>query len=104
MRGGPIRGTTPGRPAIGIAVGVARVSRQPFEESGAIAQAWGGDAHPVEHRQPEVVDGRFLGVADMTARLEGPAPAAGDQDRDILVRVAVAVAVAAAVSDHAVVE
>ena len=49
------------------------------------------DLHAVEHGEPEVVEGGFLGDAEVSALGEGAAAAAGEEDGEVVVVVAAAV-------------
>ena len=51
-----------------VGCGPLGVSRQPLEDPGAVAEALGGGAHAVEHRQPEVVDRRLAAGSGCAGR------------------------------------
>ena len=81
-----------------------RVSGQPLQHSRAVADAFGGHVHSLQHGQKQIGHGRVLGDADVPARLQGAATAARQQHGQIVMRVFVAICETTAIDDHALVE
>lgn len=75
-----------------------------LQVASAIAEFFHVYLHAIEECEPQVADGSFFCVGDMSPGVEGTATAAGDEDGEVFVVVSVTVMDAATVGDHRVIE
>src|SRR5579862_7811725 len=59
----------------------SRLRPQPPQTPRAIPQLLHVQIHPVQHQQPQIIQRRFLRVADVAAGFDGAAALAGEQNR-----------------------
>ena len=52
-----------------------------WQTAGTISQLGQVNVHPVQHRQPKIIERCFLWIANMAATFDGTTAATGQQDR-----------------------